>query len=296
MTRIFSRRRAAAAAALLAAIATVTAFAVAACASGAEGGGTSPAATPPALATSAGSLPTMQLSPSSVASGAPAVWPSATALAATERWLRERIGVTALAVIDSRGRLHGYRYDTQFGSASVVKAMLLVQYLRTHAGIPRRDRLLLTRMIVDSDNAATDTVFAHVGTGGLSDLARVAGMSRFTPSSVWALSLVTAADQARFFYRIDSLVPQRHQALLERVLGEHGPYRGWGIPQAALLRGWHVWWKDGWMHSARGELLLQVARLERKGITFAVAVIADGQPTSGYGVATMSGVGERLLR
>jgi len=296
VTRIFSRRRAAAAAALLAAIATVTAFAVAACASGAEGGGTSPAATPPALATSAGSLPTMQLSPSSVASGAPAVWPSAAALAATERWLRERIGVTALAVIDSRGRLHGYRYDTQFGSASVVKAMLLVQYLRTHAGISRHERLLLTRMIVDSDNAATDTVFAHVGTGGLSDLARVAGMSRFTPSSVWALSLVTAADQARFFYRIDSLVPQRHQALLERVLGEHGPYRGWGIPQAALLRGWHVWWKDGWMHSARGELLLQVARLERQGITFAVAVIADGQPTSGYGVATMRGVGERLLR
>ena len=152
----------------------------------------------------------MQLSPSSVASGAPAVWPSATTLAATERWLRERIGVTALAVIDSRGRLHGYRYDTQFGSASVVKAMLLVQYLRTHAGISRHERLLLTRMIVDSDNAATDTVFAHVATGGLSDLARVAGMSRFTPSSVWALSLVTAADQARFFYRIDSLVPERH--------------------------------------------------------------------------------------
>ena len=253
------------------------------------------------------SAPTKQPSPSSAgpaapspgatsASGALPVWPSAAALATTERWLRERIGVTALAVIDSRGRLHGYRYDTQFGSASVVKAMLLVQYLRTHAGISRHERLLLTRMIVDSDNAATDTVFAHVGTGGLSDLARVAGMSRFTPSSVWALSLVTAADQARFFYRIDSLVPQRHQALLERVLGEHGPYRGWGIPQAALLRGWHVWWKDGWMHSARGELLLQVARLERKGITFAVAVIADGQPTSGYGVATMSGVGERLLR
>jgi hypothetical protein len=55
-------------------------------------------------------------------------------------------------------------------------------------------------------------------------------------------------------------------------------------------------WKDGWMHSARGELLLQVARLERHGITFTVAVIADGQPTSGYGVATMRGVGERLLR
>jgi hypothetical protein len=225
-----------------------------------------------------------------------AVWPSAAALATTERWLRGRIGVTSFAVVDSRGRLHGYRYDSQFGSASVVKAMLLVQYLRTRAGISRRERLLLTRMIVDSDNAATDRVFARVGMDGLNDLARVAGMRRFTPSSVWALSQVTAADQARFFFRLDGLVPQRHRALLRQVLGQHGPYRGWGIPQAALLHGWHVYWKDGWMHSARGELLLQAARLERPGITFAVAVIADGQPTSGYGVATMRGVGERLLR
>jgi len=253
------------------------------------------------------SAPTKQPSPSSAgpavpspgatsASGALPVWPSAAALATTERWLRGRVGVTALAVIDSRGRLHGYRYDTQFGSASLVKAMLLVQYLRTHARIPTHERFLLTRMIVGSDNAATDTVFAQVGTGGLSDLARVAGMGRFTPSGVWALSMVTAADQARFFFRIDSLVPERQRALLERVLAERGRYRGWGIPQAALPRGWRVWWKDGWMHSARGELLLQAARLEGQGITFAVAVIADGQPTSGYGVATMRGVGERLLR
>ena len=120
-------------------------------------------------------------------------------------------------------------------------------------------------------------------------------MRRFTPSGVWALSLVTAADQARFFYRIDSLTPARHRALLAQVLAERGRYRGWGIPQVALQRGWQVWWKDGWMHSARGELLLQAARLEREGVTFAVAVIADGQPTSGYGVATMRGVGERLL-
>jgi len=253
------------------------------------------------------SAPTKQPSPSSAVTAAPslgatpasgplAIWPSAAALATTQRWLRGRIGVTALAVIDSRGRLHGYRYDMQFGSASLVKAMLLVQYLRTHARIPTHERLLLTRMIVGSDNAATDSVFAQVGTGGLSDVARVAGMERFTPSNVWALSRVTAADQARFFFRIDSLVPQRQRALLEQVLAERGRYRGWGIPQAALQRGWRVWWKDGWMHSARGELLLQAARLERHGITFAVAVIADGQPTSGYGVATMRGVGARLLR
>jgi hypothetical protein len=235
-------------------------------------------------------------SPVATPGPAAAVWPSSGSLAGTERWLRGRAGVTALAVVDSRGRLHGYEVDRRSASASVVKAMLLVQYLRTHGTVSQRERVVLTRMIVDSDNAATDRVFAQVGTGGLVELARAAGMGHFSPSRVWALSKTTAADQARFFYRIDGLVPRRHRAFLERVLGEHGPYRGWGIPQAALLRGWHVWWKDGWMHSAGGELLLQVARLERGGVVFAVAVIADGQPTSGYGVATMRGVGRRLLR
>jgi hypothetical protein len=276
------------------------AFALAGCASDGGAGGTPPAVTPAAPSATQpsanGSPPPAQRSPSPAASAASVVRPSAAALAVTERWLRGRAGVTALAVIDSHGRLHGYGFDAQFGSASLVKAMLLVQYLRTHARIADHERSLLTRMIVDSDNAATDTVFAQVGSGGLSALARVAGMRRFAPSGVWAVSKVTAADQARFFYRIDSLVPAPRRAFLKRVLGRHGPYRGWGIPQAALLHGWHVWWKDGWMHSARGELLLQAARLERRGTTFAVAVIADGQPGSGYGVATMRGVGERLLR
>ncbi len=265
-------------------------------ASGAQAGGASAAARPSAALASPSRLPPApQPSPSASSASSSALWPSAAALATTERWLRARRGVTALAVVDSRGRLHGYGYDVQYSSASVVKAMLLVQYLRTHAGIPARARFLLARMIVGSDNAATDRVFAQVGSGGLAELARAAGMKRFAPSAVWAASLVTAADQARFFLHVDRLVPPQQRALLDRLLSERGRYRGWGIPQVALERGWRLWWKDGWMHSARGELLLQVARLERRGVTFAVAVIADGQPTSGYGVATMRGVGARLL-
>jgi len=286
-------------AALLAALAVLIA-AGAGCSGGGAGGASAPAGSGDAGTTTSGA--SFSASPSAVSSAAPsptgsarALWPSAAALATTEQWLRSRDGVTALAVVDSRGRIHGYGYDVQYPSASVVKAMLLVQYLRTHAGIPVRERFLLARMIVGSDNAATDRIFAQVGTGGLAALARDAGMKRFAPSAVWAASLVTAADQARFFLHVDRLVPAQHRALLDRLLSERGRYRGWGIPQVALERGWRVWWKDGWMHSARGELLLQAARLERRGITFAVAVIADGQPTSGYGVATMRGVGARML-
>ena len=60
------------------------------------------------------------------------VVPSPAAVADTIAWLRGRNGVAALAVVDDRGRLSGYNLDLPFGSASVVKAMLLVAYLRTH--------------------------------------------------------------------------------------------------------------------------------------------------------------------
>ena len=277
-------------------LAVVVTLMLAGCASGAGTQGATQSAAPAASSSASASAPASGPSPASSASAEAAVRPSAAAFAAAERWLRARAGVTALAVVDSRGRLRGYGQDKQFASASVVKAMLLVQYLRTHPRVSTHERFLLARMIVASDDAATDEIFAQVGSGGLGALARTAGMRRFTPAAEWALSGVTAADQARFFSDIDRFVPGRHRALLDRLLSERGRYRGWGIPQAALTHGWRVWWKDGWMHSASGELLLQVARLERDGIGFAVAVIADGQPSSAYGVATMRGVGERLLR
>ena len=159
--------------ALLAALAALAAAGTG-CSGGAGGapvtaasGSAGTAASGASLSASPSTAPSVSSSPSGSASGAHAVWPSAAALAATERWLRARSGVTAFAVVDSRGRIHGYGYDVRYPSASVVKAMLLVQYLRTHAGIPARERFLLARMIVGSDNAATDRVFAQVGTGGL---------------------------------------------------------------------------------------------------------------------------------
>ena len=54
-------------------------------------------------------------------------------------WAARRAGDVAVAVVDSRGRAYGYHASDRFITASVVKAMLLVAYLRRHsfAG-PRR--------------------------------------------------------------------------------------------------------------------------------------------------------------
>ena len=59
----------------------------------------------------------------------PALFPPAR-VAAARRFLRGRTGIESWALIDSHGRLHGFAPGRVYVSASVVKAMLLVAYLR----------------------------------------------------------------------------------------------------------------------------------------------------------------------
>ena len=83
-------------------------------------------------------------------------------------------------------------------SASVVKAMLLVAYLRRDGARERAlwpaERALLGPMIRRSDSAAASQVCNVVGTGGLERLARRARMRRFHATRPWGLSTIDAAD------------------------------------------------------------------------------------------------------
>ena len=123
--------------------------------------------------------------------------------------------------------------------------MLLVQYLRSHAAVPPEVRVQLRRMIVFSDNGATDHLFASVGARGLARLAQASGMQAFNAAADWALSQVTAADQARFFANMDHLLHARWRGFARLLLSRFSPYRGWGIPQVAVRFGWHPFFKDG---------------------------------------------------
>src|SRR4051812_26321217 len=84
-----------------------------------------------------------------------AVFPTSAQLHAARHFAAHRHGAVSFAVVDSHGRDRGGRHPAlRRPSASVVKAMLLVAYLRAHA----RDRLspparrLLSPMIRVSAN------------------------------------------------------------------------------------------------------------------------------------------------
>ena len=105
-------------------------------------------------------------------------------VAAARAYLAGRAGDVSFSLRTER-RHWSHGGTTTYRSASVVKAMLLVAYLRRGDVRGRRlrggERALLDPMIRRSDNDAADAVSARVGMLALSALARRTGMRAFLP-------------------------------------------------------------------------------------------------------------------
>jgi Beta-lactamase enzyme family len=175
----------------------------------------------------------------------------------------------------------------------MTKAMLLVAVLRHAANRPLsvHEDELLRPMITRSSNKAAREVYAAYGDAALVGVARAARMTHFLPVGALFESRITAADQARFFLRIDRLVPSRHRAYARELLGGIVKPQRWGIAPAAERRGFHVYFKGGW----RKGITHQAALLERDDRRVALAVLTSDGPSVAYGRVTLRGVAARVL-
>jgi beta-lactamase class A len=217
-------------------------------------------------------------------------------VAEARAYAHTRPGAIAFAV-RTDDRLWASHADERFPSASVLKAMLLVAYLRHVRDRPLRasERALLTPMIRRSDNAAATAIRDRIGDGALVRLARRVGMTRFRPGgAIWGNSQITARDQTRFFLHIEAFVPARHRAYALRLLRTVVPSQRWGIGQVPLP-GWTVYFKGGW-GSGTGRVDNQVALLVKgdERVSVAVLTVADGSHAAGK--ETLRGLFARLLR
>ena len=230
-------------------------------------------------------------------------YPSSAAIHRAQAFAAGR-GDVSFALIDSSVGLRGYDADARYSSASVSKALLLAAELRRlqREGEPLdpSTKALLEPMITYSDNGAADGIYARVGDSGLDEVARRAGMRDFavTPG-FWGGDQVTAADLARFFYRLDANFPRRYRPYAKRLLAAITPVERWGIPQA-IGRGWSIWFKGGWRPAGEedtsGAVTHQAALLvHRTGERLALAVLTDETPGTGAGYDAIEGVARRLL-
>jgi hypothetical protein len=210
------------------------------------------------------------------------------------RYAAARAGSVAFAVADERGRVRGHRVSVPFASASLSKAMLLVAALRRARDRPLSgpERAALRPMITLSDNDAAWDVYRMIGGGpAVQEVARAARMRHFVEVGWWSDEQLTAADQARLFYRIDRLVPRRHRGYARRLLSSVVAGQRWGIAPAAAARGVRAFFKGGW----REEVVHQAALLERGGRRIAIAVLTRDSPSQAYARQTIAGVAARLL-
>jgi Beta-lactamase enzyme family len=219
--------------------------------------------------------------------------PSAAQVRAAAAWAGHRRGTIAWAVLDARGRLRHRNGTRPFPSASVSKAMLLVGVLRRYRDrpVPVRLRKLLDPMIRVSGNRAASAVHRRFGDALFQDVARAAGLRRLLTNGTWSEVQLTATDLARFFLRVDRLVPPRHRAYAHALLEGIVPEQSWGIPRALRPHGWRVRFKGGW----RRKLVHQGALAERDGRRVALAILTDANPSHEYGRGTLEGIARRLL-
>ena len=205
-------------------------------------------------------------------------------------WAARRHGEVTFAVLDDRRRLRGVGLDVQMPSASLSKALLLLAVLRSDQEPDAATQATLREMVTASDNAAADLVYGRVGPAGLLDVATAAGMRHFA-GGYWSQARVTAADQARLFFRLDHVVPRRHRAAARTLLSSIVPWQSWGTAAVARRAGLRVWFKGGW----RDDVVHQAALVEGHGRREAIAILTRGSPSFEYAVATVEGIARRLL-
>jgi Beta-lactamase enzyme family len=215
---------------------------------------------------------------------------------AAKRYAAGREGLISFALVDEQGRLHAYRPRAVVPMASLLKAMLLVGYLRTarDRGLTDEEAGVLGPMIRRSDNAAVSIILPHVGAVRLYRLARLAGMGRFRLAwPVWGLSQTSARDQARFFSRLDSYVPARHRRYALRLLRTIVPSQRWGVARVAHP-GWRLYFKGGW-GSGTGLVDHQSALLVSRYSRIALSITTRFNGSHKYGKATLRGIARRLV-
>jgi beta-lactamase class A len=233
----------------------------------------------------------------------PDPYPAAKRVDEAREFAEQSSGTVAFAVIDGDGDVRGLDEDRQFSSASVSKVLLLAGELRRlrdgGESLDEGTRSLLEAMITVSDNDAASTIYAGVGDEGMSEVAERAGMSSFeiTPG-YWGGSQVTAADLARFFFRLNRNLVGPHGRYARGLLANITGSQRWGIPEA-VGGDWKVYFKGGWRppatEEASGPVTHQAALLRHSlGRRVGLAILTDQSPgTSTYGI--LEGITSRLL-
>ena len=221
--------------------------------------------------------------------------------------LHRRASIVAIRVQDPHlGIGCWYRESRHFDSASAVKATILGALLRKagaeHRALTARERRLAWRMITESDNGAATALWNDVGRYRLHRFLRLTGMRQTVlgPAGYWGLTRVTAHDELillRHLLQPNPVLTKAARRYELHLMARVTPAQRWGAP-AGVPDDFTVHVKNGWapLPPVPGWFVNSIGCFTRADRDYSVVVLTQGNPTFGYGVATVEDVAEVINR
>ncbi|MEO3870288.1 serine hydrolase [Nonomuraea sp. B12E4] len=227
------------------------------------------------------------------------------------RYLAGRPGPVSAMVKDlATGRVYRYHAGESMITASSAKVQILLALLlktpwEKLSGDVRRDAELMIR---HSDNQAADRLWLRIGgAAGFTEAGRRFGLkhTQGVPGDCvdlycWGITRTSAEDQVRLMQALVSgkgplRRKERDQVL--RLMGAVVDGQDWGVSVAAC-EGDRVALKNGWLKRVSNKLwaTISVGLVRGEGRDYAIAVLTEGSPEVGYGMATVEGVVRRIMQ
>ncbi len=222
-------------------------------------------------------------------------------------YLAHRQGDVSAAVYDISSRTtYLYRSHVREQTASIMKVDILATLLHERQsrglGLSPAQQSLAQEMIEDSDNDDAQKLWDEEGgSAAVGAFDRDADMDETTPNAAgyWGLSWTTASDQLKLLRRVmlrNRLLDYRSRAyeyeLMRRVIAS----QRWGVSAGV---GGHaaVALKNGWLPLHPGDWQVNsIGKVAGSRHRYLIAVLTSGQPTEGYGIATIERISAATWR
>jgi hypothetical protein len=218
----------------------------------------------------------------------------------TNAYLNNRDGDVAIALYQpEKGFRLAIDADQPYPLASLSKVHIMLTYLDRIRQANRQptseERALLHSMIIESDNAAADSLWNTMGGARtLKSYMDSLGLQAIVTSGAWGANQDTAREVAALLARLGTgdILDAPGRQIASELLFRTSPAQRWGVssglPQNRLLL------KDGWFPGEEGW------RVNSAGIVagpdgrmaYILVVLTDSQPSMQYGVDTIEAVSQ----
>ncbi|MFI5998385.1 serine hydrolase [Streptomyces sp. NPDC051362] len=202
----------------------------------------------------------------------------------------------SVALLDSQSGKWATFGTGSFDTASIVKvdilSALLLQAQDAGRALTVQERNLATDMIENSNNDATNTLWAAIGSApGLDKANKRLGLKQTSggEGTVWGITQTTAADQVRLLTAVfgekASPLNSASRTYIQHLMYHIAPDQDWGVSAAADTSK-PTALKNGWLQRSQTQKwdINSIGRIEKDGRVFYMAVLLNGCSTEEIGI------------